>query len=200
MINLSMKNALVQLIYQSDWVSKFVILVLFFMSIACWAISFYKIFMLRSKNKQLDRGLDFLDSVNSFDELVREAPSLKYTIAGDLLTNYLQLLKSALQRSDKLGEISEKDAEYLQFTVDQNLDEIIHEQESYLNVLIISGAVATLLGLFGTIWGLIHSFVFYKRFKNSRYCGSSAWDCRSISNNTCRINRCHSCHCNVSLY
>jgi biopolymer transport protein TolQ len=43
--------------------------------------------------------------------------------------------------------------------IDQSLDELVHEEESYLPLVSTSAGVSTLLGLFGTIWGLIHAFI-----------------------------------------
>ncbi len=36
---------------------------------------------------------------------------------------------------------------------------MMYQEEAYTPVLTISASVATLLGLFGTVWGLIHAFV-----------------------------------------
>jgi biopolymer transport protein TolQ len=41
----------------------------------------------------------------------------------------------------------------------QTIDDMLHQEESYLPFISTCGGVATLLGLFGTIWGLVHSFV-----------------------------------------
>ena len=40
-----------------------------------------------------------------------------------------------------------------------NVDAIVVHEESYLPFLSTSAAVAPLLGLFGTVWGLIHAFM-----------------------------------------
>jgi len=36
---------------------------------------------------------------------------------------------------------------------------VMYQEEAYTPVLSISASVATLLGLYGTVWGLIHAFV-----------------------------------------
>ena len=43
--------------------------------------------------------------------------------------------------------------------MDRILDDMIGNEESYLPVLSTSAAISPLLGLFGTVWGLIHSFI-----------------------------------------
>ena len=62
------------------------------------------------------------------------------------------------------GNASEKkltleEIEYLDLIINQSIDELMLEGETYLPVLSTSGAVATLVGLFGTVWGLIHAFI-----------------------------------------
>src|SRR6185436_18291996 len=49
----------------------------------------------------------------------------------------------------------------------QIIDDMMYQEESYLTLISTSGGVATLLGLFGTIWGLIHSFVRISELKSA---------------------------------
>ena len=50
-------------------------------------------------------------------------------------------------------------AELFALQADGVLDDVMHQEESYVPVLSISASISTLLGLFGTVWGLIHAFV-----------------------------------------
>ena len=43
--------------------------------------------------------------------------------------------------------------------LDQTIEELMAREESYLPVLFASASVSPLLGLFGTVWGLVHSFI-----------------------------------------
>ena len=56
-------------------------------------------------------------------------------------------------------KITNKNFEYLELTAEQQIDQFLTESEIYLSILGTSAAVAPLMGLFGTVWGLIHSFV-----------------------------------------
>ena len=47
----------------------------------------------------------------------------------------------------------------MQYHIDQTVDTLVSNEESYLAVLSTSAAVSPLLGLFGTVWGLIHAFI-----------------------------------------
>ncbi|MCL4361050.1 MotA/TolQ/ExbB proton channel family protein [Candidatus Dependentiae bacterium] len=161
---ISMQNALMQLILASDYVSKFVLIVLFLMSIASWAIAFYKLLSLKKKKREITNAETILNRVISFEDLARESANLNNSMPGKILSYYLQSLKSVLQLGNGL---SEKDFEYLQITIDQHIADVIHTEESYLNFLSTSAAVSPLLGLFGTIWGLIHSFVSISALKSA---------------------------------
>ena len=49
--------------------------------------------------------------------------------------------------------------ERLQYTIDQKIEDLMQEQSTYLPFLAITAATGPLLGLLGTVWGLIHSFM-----------------------------------------
>ena len=164
MSTISMQNALMQLILASDYVSKLVLLILLFMSIACWAIAFYKILNLRKKKRDIHNAEIILNRVRSFDELERESITFNNTMPGRLLTYYLQSLKSVFRTDNK---ITERDFDYLQMVIDQHITDAVHTEESFLNFLSTSAAVSPLLGLFGTIWGLIHSFISISALKSA---------------------------------
>ena len=47
----------------------------------------------------------------------------------------------------------------MQYHINQTVDTLVSNEESYLPLLSTSAAVAPLLGLFGTVWGLVHAFI-----------------------------------------
>ncbi len=160
MIQVSMKNALVQLVLQSDFVSQATLLILFFMSIACWTVFFYKIFTLNVVNKQLQSSDSVLKDISSIESLASQGIIIKDSVVGRLMAFYLQAVKHIMQlRKSESINLTAGDMEYVKDYVDQNIETLIAQQESYLSLLSTCAAVAPLLGLFGTIWGLIHSFV-----------------------------------------
>ena len=83
---------------------------------------------------------------------------------GALLIASLQRLKTILGSKASLSLI---EYEMLDASVNQEIDTVLMEQENYLPILGTSSAVAPLLGLFGTIWGLIHSFISISREKSA---------------------------------
>lgn len=138
------------LIAQSDIVTQFIMIVLFGMSVICWAIALYKIILLRIKKQQCDHVLAATKTAFGVSELIDVAQEHKKTLPGYVL---IQLLAASKQAKDNHS------IELLQIQADTVVDDVMYHEESYTSILAISASIATLLGLFGTVWGLIHAFV-----------------------------------------
>lgn len=162
-----MKNALAQLVLQSDALSKLTLIILLVMSIVCWTITFYKLFNLYNQKKQLSQVEQAIRTSTDIQDLMTVTASYRNTVPGELITKYLNSLKSILRHKQSVNLLTDQELEYLQYIADQNLDQIVHENEKNLSILSVSAAVAPLLGLFGTVWGLIHSFVSISALKNA---------------------------------
>jgi len=161
MTNVFMGNSVWQLIVQSDNISKLVLLLLLAMSIACWTVFLYKLVLLRLKQRHMHRAMESLKTMNSLDDMVLAAAHLNNTIAGYFLSKNLTFLKSLLEAHKERGEnkLSHEDGELIQQHMYQTVDDMVYNDESYIAILSTSAAVSPLLGLFGTVWGLIHSFI-----------------------------------------
>ncbi len=162
-----MKNALAQLVLQSDALSKLTLILLLVMSIVCWTITFYKLFNLYNQKKQLESVEQSMRTATDVQDLITAVSPYRNSSAGELVIKYLNSIKLALKNKQSINSLTDSDFEYLQFMSDQNIDQIIHENEVNLSILSVSAAVAPLIGLFGTVWGLIHSFVSISALKNA---------------------------------
>ncbi|HSW77097.1 MAG TPA: MotA/TolQ/ExbB proton channel family protein [Candidatus Saccharimonadales bacterium] len=143
-------NVIWSLIVQSDFMTKMVMFTLFFMSVVCWAIALYKLILLKIKQKQCRAILHEMRRCTTLQEVLEIASENKKTLPGYVL---IQLLSHAKQAQESHS------IELFQFQVDSIIDDVLYQEEAYTPVLTISASVATLLGLFGTVWGLIHAFV-----------------------------------------
>lgn len=146
-------NSVWQLIVQADFISKAVLLSLLAMSIICWTVFIYKMIMIRSRLRDLNNALRQLQTVRNTDTLITIATALQGTVPGALLVSSLSMLSSLLEIKPTHA------ADILQYHIDQIVDNLISDEESSLPILSSCAAVSPLLGLFGTVWGLIHAFI-----------------------------------------
>jgi biopolymer transport protein ExbB/TolQ len=160
-------NALWNLVHQADFISSTVLLILLFASIISWTVVLYKWLELRKKAAELDRVARQLRSVQTLEGLVAVGEASLDTPAGTLLTRILSQLKmSLLQQTDK-KRLSLQHLEQLRMEADAAIFDITAAQESYLPVLKVAAEVGPLLGLLGTVWGLIHAFVRISQEQNA---------------------------------
>ena len=157
-----------QLIAQADIMTKFVLFALFLLSIFCFWVVLSKFLVLHKEKKMLRLLLVEIKRARTFDDLLALSKKYQESSAGRFLIRALAELKELLHAqkgiagAQKEGEkvfLSIQDVEHLQLLVDQSLDHILVQEEQYLPVLGTSAAVAPLIGLFGTVWGLVHAFV-----------------------------------------
>ena len=156
-MNIFSGNSLWQLVYQSDTVSKFVLLILLGMSIACWAVFLGKLALLRIKEQQFKNINKKAQTAKTVATVVEIASSARNTAPAYFISRNLTFLKEIV--SDVHQKINPYEWELLERNIDNNIDAMLLHNEEYLAVLSSSAAVAPLLGLFGTVWGLIHAFI-----------------------------------------
>jgi len=156
MANIFMGNSVWQLIIQSDMISKLVLLLLLAMSIACWTIFLYKLVLLRLKQRHMRKAFETLKSMNSVQDMVAASSQMNNTIAGYFMAKNVAFIQSILAGKSHL---THQDWEIVQQHMYQTVDNMVYNDEAYMSALSTSAAVSPLLGLFGTVWGLVHSFI-----------------------------------------
>lgn len=161
MIRLFGDNPVWQLIMQSDAMSMGVLGILLLLSIASWTIFMVKWCVVRMRKRQFDQVLEAVEQARSVDDLLSIAQRFNTTLAGVTIARSVQVLRSILERRPATitQERKQYDIEFLESGLAGEAESVIALQESYLPFLSTTASVSPLLGLFGTVWGLIHAFI-----------------------------------------
>lgn len=145
------------LFMQADWVVKGVMIGLILASLGSWAVILDKLFRFNTLNRAADR----------FEEQVGGGRSLE-DVAGEAGANpphaLPRMLQAALKewREAKARPMTENQTAFLVARIDRILDTIIAREtakvEEGLGSLAIVATASPFIGLFGTVWGIMHAF------------------------------------------
>lgn len=154
-------NTMWSLILQGDTMTKFILLFLFGMSVLSWTIALYKLVLFRIKIAQLQQVVTALKDVEDFKNLFAVMKEYMKTMPGYFLSRCCKYLKELLiiRQSGKQEYAQTTGIDFFQMQIGQLLDETIHQEESFISILTVSAAVGPLIGLLGTVWGLVHAFI-----------------------------------------
>lgn len=145
------------LFLQADWVVKAVLVGLAGASLWSWAVIFDKGFRFRALNSEADRFEDQVSAGRSLEEVAQEA--------GDSRHPLPRLLNAALREwrdAKGKGAMAQGQAAMLIQRIDRVLDSLIAREsqrvEDGLGSLAIVATASPFIGLFGTVWGIMHAF------------------------------------------
>ena len=137
----------------ADIIVKFVMIGLLLASVLTWTIWLAKTLELVSARRSLARAQTALAAARTFSEAARNAAPLSRHVA--LL---IQAVESELRR---LGEV--RDAEGLKERITARFERIEagvgRQMMRATGILATIGATAPFVGLFGTVWGIMNSFI-----------------------------------------
>lgn len=147
-------HSLIQAVLQATFVSKCVLILLLFMSVASWAYMCGKWLSLRQARRRVDEGLKAFfmseDLSKALPVIAADEISPLYTITERAITEYNRLAKTG--DIDRLIDANMRRT--LRFAVSEEMEKL----KSSLGLLATTGNTAPFIGLFGTVWGIMHSF------------------------------------------
>ena len=146
------------LILSTDLVCQGILVVLLGLSIICWALALYKRMEISSKLKDVKQAKALLQHAKGMDDLLARVGMVQNTFAGELLTAFLTDFKKLLYARES-GVVADKDWYLFQSSINQRVDEALTQTEASVPLLSTAAAASPLIGLFGTVWGLIHAFM-----------------------------------------
>ncbi len=145
------------LFMQADIVVKLVMIGLLAASVWVWAVVFEKWSTLRKINKEADAFEDKFWSGGSLDELFdREGANPSHPMASVFAAAMGEWRRSIRVAGADISHTSVRDRidRAINVTVQREMDRV----ERWMVFLASVGATAPFVGLFGTVWGIMHSF------------------------------------------
>ncbi len=154
------------LFLQADIVVKLVMLLLIAASIWVWAIVFEKWTTLRRANREADGFEDRFWSGGSLDELYeQEGAKPKSPIAavfGAAMGEWRRTSRVAGADVTRTA-VRERVERAMTITIQREMERL----ERWMSFLASVGSTAPFVGLFGTVWGIMHSFSAIARMHNT---------------------------------
>jgi len=149
--------SIVQLMLNASWVVQAVVLLLILMSVVSWAAIFRKLTTLkrvRAKNEDFERdfwsGTNLNDLYSAATQNARQGGPMERIFASGM-REYQKLRE---RRITDAGALLDGARRAMRASFQRELDVL----ESNLSFLGTVGSVAPYVGLFGTVWGIMHAF------------------------------------------
>jgi biopolymer transport protein ExbB len=152
----------VEMFMEADWVVKIVMLGLILASVFSWTLLIIKIFEFAGLNKTSDRFIEAFRGAKSIDDMGRIATSEEFE--GNPLADMAAAASQEVQLSRQAGlQVS---GEHRDSTINRALTAIGAVQAGLakrlsggMQFLASVGSSGPFIGLFGTVWGIMNSFI-----------------------------------------
>ncbi len=140
----------------SDLFMKLLILALLFASVWCWAIIIDKVVMLKHTKEKMKNFEEKFWHASSLAECYKDMPKKpKDPLSLVFLNAYHEWIHIQGNKAKNQSiKMEERLLKVMQITIDKQVEKL----ETKMVFLASTGSVAPLLGLFGTVWGIMNSF------------------------------------------
>jgi len=146
------------LFIRADWVVKGVMIGLALASLWSWTVIIDKLFRFSALNSEADRFERAVNSGRSLEDIAAEGGERPRHALPRMLQSALREWREARAK----GSLGDTQAALLIARIDRMLDSIIAREsqrvEDGLGALAIVATASPFVGLFGTVWGIMHAF------------------------------------------
>jgi len=142
--------SIMQLFIRADIIVKTVILLLIASSIYSWAIIFEKIKLFKKINTSTEEFENKFWKSKSAESFYNSLP----TNVDDPMANVFKNSMQVLLKSKRSANLNEKMSRMLEINIEQQMERV-DKSSTFLATV---GSTAPLIGLFGTVWGIMNSF------------------------------------------
>ena len=162
--------SIIELVMESGPMAKGVLLLLLMFSVVSWAIILSKFFVYNLAKKENKRFLANFSKSENLTHIYNFSRELRYSpIARVFLTGYRELFlfqDLAKKERDQRGEtpsnqgvpLTAKDIKGISLVLNKAINREITRLSRGLDFLATTGSTTPFIGLFGTVWGIMHSF------------------------------------------
>jgi len=182
-VNADAEMSVTGLLLKASLVVQFVLLALFFMSILCWWVIGYKAISLKRARQGSRKFLEEFWQAESLDEIwkkyrvnrggdkavneVHTAPTVMVFKAGQLELEKLRGAGSSSHSMRDTISTSLGGTENIERALRRTRNAQTLELESWTSFLATTASAAPFVGLFGTVWGIMESFLNIAREGNA---------------------------------
>ncbi|TWO69072.1 protein TolQ [Caenimonas sedimenti] len=149
--------SILQLVLGASWVVQFVMLLLLIVSITSWAAIFRKLFALkrvRSLNDEFEREFWSGTSLNDLFSAAAQNAKMAGPMERIFASGMREYTKLRERRITDAGTLLDGARRAMRASFQRELDTV----ETNLSFLASVGSVSPYVGLFGTVWGIMHAF------------------------------------------
>lgn len=154
---MSVDLSLYRLILEASFIVQLVMLILVLASVLSWTVMIIKWRVLRDTRLATDefeeRFWSGVDLAHLYEGIRRknEVTGLEHVFAA----GFKEFLRGRKQRRDRGLTLGESAQRSMRVAVSREVDGL----ESYLSFLATVGSTSPYIGLFGTVWGIMHAFI-----------------------------------------
>lgn len=147
-------NTILHAVLEATIVSKFVMALLLVMSLASWAYMAGKWATLRSARRRVVAGAARFEEAGVLDAALS-------VLEGDSISPLFRITGRAVKEFNRINATGDADRlidSNVRRALHQGIDEEMSRLKSSLALLATAANTAPFIGLFGTVWGIMHSF------------------------------------------
>ncbi len=149
-----MEFSFFSMIEEASLIAKAVLALLLLMSIVSWSLMFQKWFMLGAARKKATQGMERFEKAKDLREAVQslgsDPASPLYFVAHQGVMEF--------NKSKELGNASEIVVDNVSRSLHLGVGTEVTRMHRKLALLATTANTAPFIGLFGTVWGIMHSF------------------------------------------
>ncbi|MBA2674032.1 protein TolQ [Ramlibacter sp.] len=150
--------SIIQLVLNASWVVQLVMLLLVAVSITSWAAIFRKLFALqrvKSLNEDFEREFWSGTSLNDLFSAAAQNAKISGPMERIFASGMREYQKLRERRIADAGTLLDGARRAMRASYQRELDAV----ETNLSFLASVGSVSPYVGLFGTVWGIMHAFI-----------------------------------------